>query len=282
MSRSFVSLCCFFLLATTASRAEAAATHCPAIFADEMPPALSNPKLEQNTVLLCNRAYAVLASGVTRGPVWSAEHLTAASLAEAAQTPRQGEFHPEVRLPEQARAELADYRHSGFDRGHMTPSGDMPDQATQQESFSLANVVPQTAELNRGIWERIERSVRGLAQRDGELYVVTGPAFHGEQLQSLKGRVLIPTSTWKAVYDPRANGTAAYVCKNLQQPSCVVLPISEIARVVGVDPFPSLPPSLKNEVMHVPLPEATHRRNLAPPPAPRGWLQQLLELLGVA
>ena len=40
--------------------------------------------------------------------------------------------------------------------------------------------------------------------------MVTGPAFQGGQLQSLKGRVLVPTSTWKAVYDPAVQGAAAY------------------------------------------------------------------------
>ena len=84
----------------------------------------------------------------------------------------------------------------------MTPSGDMPDEAAQQERFSLANIVPQTPELNRGIWERIETTAREMAQRDGEIYIVTGPAYHGQDLQSLQGHVLVPTSTWKAIYDP--------------------------------------------------------------------------------
>ena len=34
----------------------------------------------------------------------------------------------------------------------MTPSGDMPDGDAQADSFSLANMVPQTPELNRGVW----------------------------------------------------------------------------------------------------------------------------------
>ena len=46
----------------------------------------------------------------------------------------------------------------------MTPSGDMPDEAAQQERFSLANIVPQTPELNRGIWERIERRVQASSE----------------------------------------------------------------------------------------------------------------------
>ena len=125
---------------------------CPEFFPGGQPPVLVNPRPAERTTLLCNDAYAVLASGVTRGPLWSAEHPTAASLAAARDTPRQGEFHLETRLPPEDRVQLGDYRRSGYDRGHMAPSGDMPDARAQQQSFSLANMVPQTGVLNRGVW----------------------------------------------------------------------------------------------------------------------------------
>jgi endonuclease G len=100
---------------------------CPGHFADGQPPALLNPKLATQTVPLCFRAFAVLHSGVTRTPLWSAEHLTQSSLAGAGQTPRRNTFHAEALLARSPRAELSDYTGSGYDRGHMTPSGDMPD-----------------------------------------------------------------------------------------------------------------------------------------------------------
>ena len=77
----------------------AQAPTCPQFFAGGQTSALLNPKLGQRTTLLCNDAYAVLASGVTRGALWSAEHPTAASLDAARETPREGQFHAEDRLP---------------------------------------------------------------------------------------------------------------------------------------------------------------------------------------
>ena len=109
----------------------AQAPACPQLFAGGQPPALLNPKLGQRTTLLCNDAYAALASGVTRGALWSAEHPTAASVDAARDTPREGQFHVEDRLPPGDQARLEDYRRSGFDCGHMTPSGDMPDAQSQ-------------------------------------------------------------------------------------------------------------------------------------------------------
>ena len=162
-------------------------------------PVLLNAKLAPRTTLLCNDGYAALASGITHGALWSAEHPTADSLAAARATPRHGQFHADDRLPPADQAQIADYRRSGYDRGHMTPSGDMPDEQSQQQTFSLANMVPQTGALNRGIWVGIESAVRHLASRKGELYLVTGPAFGGGQLQSIgPDGVLVPSATWKA------------------------------------------------------------------------------------
>ena len=61
----------------------------------------------------------------------------------------------------------------------------------QEQTFSLANMVPQTPELNCGVWEGIERAVRRLAARRGELYVITDPAFQGQQIQ-------IDRAEWRA------------------------------------------------------------------------------------
>ncbi len=161
------------------------AARLPRFFAGGPPPALVRQSLAQRTTMLCNEAYASLASGVTHGALWSAEQPTTASLAAAGAMPRQSDFHPDQRLPEADQAQLADYRRSGFDRGLMTPSGDMPTETAQEQSFSLSNIVPQTAKLNRSVWERIEAAVRDLASREGELYVVTGAAFQGQHLQAI-------------------------------------------------------------------------------------------------
>lgn len=254
---------------------------CERLFLGGQAPALVNPKLEQRTTMLCNDAYAVLASGVTHGAMWSAEHPTRASLEQARQIRREGQFHVEDRLPPADQAQLADYRRSGFDRGHMTPSGDEPDETAQQQTFSLANMVPQTAELNRGVWEGVESAVRDLAVTEGELYVVTGPAFYGDQVKSIgPDGVLVPTSTWKAIYDRQAGGAAVYVCKNTETPTCDTVSVATLIRAVGIDPFPALPETVKRVALVLPPPEDSpyapkgHKRRHR---EPRGLLEQLLD-----
>ncbi|MGI4793167.1 MAG: DNA/RNA non-specific endonuclease [Janthinobacterium lividum] len=266
------------LIVSLSSRpAHAEATSCLQFFPGGRAPTLTNPKLTQRTTLLCNDAFALLASGVTHGPLWSAEHPTTASLEQASHTQREGTFHSDDRIPQADQAQLEDYRKSGYDRGHMTPSGDMPGEQAQQQSFSLANLVPQAAELNRGIWAHIESAVRKLAEQEGELYLITGPAFRGDQIKAIgPNGVLVPTSTWKAVYDPRIHGTGVYVCKNTDQPTCDIVSVTTLIRVAGIDPFPALPDSLKQTVMALPLPE--QGRHLPR----RGKLEQKPQATGLA
>lgn len=207
-------------------------------------------------MLLCNDGFAVSSSSVTRGALWSAERLTRASVDAARRTRRENRFHSDARLPPGGRAELSDYARSGLDRGHMSPSGDMPTSQAQQQSFSLANMIPQAPALNRGSWERIESAVRRLARRRGELYVVTGPVFTGTQVNTIgDNRVLVPTATWKAIYDPRIQAAGAYLCSNTDHPTCQVLSINALAGQVGIDPFPGLPAAAKARLLPLRLPE---------------------------
>ncbi len=103
--------------------ADAAATACPAHYAGAVAPDLINPKLAAKTRELCYSAFAVLHSGVTRTPLYAVEHLTQDSVAAAKglQRPEASAFHAETALPRDERAELADYKRSGFDRGHVEP-----------------------------------------------------------------------------------------------------------------------------------------------------------------
>jgi endonuclease G len=261
--------------------AAAAPTACPELFWHGEAPDLTNPKLAKDTRALCFTAFAVLHSGVTRTPLWSAEHLTRERVQAAEQLERKNAFHAEPKLPKQERAELADYERTGFDRGHMAPAGDMPSPAAQHESFSLANIAPQTPELNRGLWEGIEAAVRELAREDGELYVATGPIFAGERLPALHGRVLVPSATYKAVYAPRRGQAGAYVAENTADPGWRVVSLGELARRSGIDPFPGLPEAVKAASLALPAPEpyrpgAGAKARKPEPAGPGAWLLRLL------
>ena len=238
-----------------------AASLCPEHFAAGQTPALVNLRLAAGARTVCFDAFAVLHSAATRTPLYAAERLDAAGIRAARRTPRNGEFHAEPALPPHERAELADYALSGLDRGHMAPSGDMPDAASQQQSFSLANMVPQEPRLNRGLWERIESAVRDLAVRRGELYVVTGPVFAGRRLATV-GDVLVPTHVFKAVLDPRRRSAGAYVATNNDAPTWRVVSMARLAELTGIDVFPKLGWRARTFVMRLPAPDGRPTRRM--------------------
>ena len=245
---------------TGLTTAKAAASACPEHHPGGVAPDVVRPSLAAKTRELCFEGYAVLHSGVSRTTLAAAEHLTRRRILAARQQQRDDAFHAEERLPEDERARLADYARSGFDRGHMAPSGDMPTSSAQAESFSLANMVPQNPGSNRCLWEGIESTVRALAVDEGEVWVLTGPVFEGTNLQRLNGRVLVPTSLYKAVYLPARGEAGAYVAPN--EPGLVwrAVSLDELRELAGLDAFPALPASVKARALSLPEPRPSNVR----------------------
>lgn len=234
--------------------AHAASTACPESFLDGTPPQITNVKMAAQTRALCYSAFAVMHSGSTRTPLWSASHLTRDSVNSAKGLTRVNAFHAEAGLPVTERSELRDFSRSGFDRGHMFPSGDAPTAVAQQETFSLANMIPQNPDNNRHLWEGIESAVRTLARGDGNLFIVTGPLFSGANLQQLNGRVLVPTQIYKVVYSPQRNAAAVYLVDNADGMKYTVISVAQAEKLAGINFFPTMAASIKNVAMALPAP----------------------------
>jgi endonuclease G len=239
-----------FLIAALAgalSLPAAAASDCPQFSPGGRAPVIINAKMRVATQSLCYSDFAVLHSGLTHGPLWSAEHLTQDHIEAARDNTRTNRFFVDKTLPAGASAQLSDYKKSGFDRGHMSPAGDRWSKKGMAESFSLANVVPQNPSNNRRIWSRIEQAVRRLVDDSGEAYVVTGPLFSGRQLQTIgETRVLVPTQLYKVVYLPARNLAFAVVVDNTPTNDYTVKTVHELETMSGLQ-FPGIPDTLKDK-----------------------------------
>lgn len=223
---------------------------CGKLFLNSTPPSLVTA--QGRTQQLCLSSYAVLSNTTLRAPHWSAERLTGDAVMSARQLARDSDFYEEPRLPPSGRAALADFARSGYDRGHLAPSGDFADKAGQADSFSLANVVPQDPASNRRLWSHIETSTRRLARQHGVVHVVTG-AVYGPAPLRLRDRVAVPRYLWKAIAIPNA-GAAAYIARNDGKLLYSVISIEELARFAGVDPLPALSRSARQNAIDLPPP----------------------------
>ena len=157
----------------------------------------------------------MLYSGESKTPIYTVERLTRAGVLAAQAVKRVDRFYPEARLPFAYRAQLEDYRGSGYDRGHMAPAGDMPTESAKAQSFSLANMVPQDPQLNQHTWNQVEQATRKYVLRaPGDVFVFTGPFFSERPATVGPRRVWVPSATWKLVYTPENGRAWAYWIEN--------------------------------------------------------------------
>lgn len=228
-------------------------SQCSQSFYGGVYPEFSNKKLSNNTQALCMDGFAVMYSGVSRTPLWSAEHLNRKRLQQAKQIDREDSFHEESRLPQSMRAKLSDYSGSGYDRGHLAPNGDMANRSQQYDSFSLANIAPQSPRNNRYIWRNIESATRYLTQQYGEVYTITGVAFTDKKAKQLAGRVLVPSHFFKAVYIPASNQAGVYYAPNDESERIEIISIDELTAKIGIDVLPVLDAKTKAQALNLPL-----------------------------
>jgi endonuclease G len=71
--------------------------------------------------LLCRAGYALSHDADHKVPDWVAYHLTIKKMKGT--FPRSNDYRPDPDIEPGQRAELKDYKRSGYDRGHMAPAG---------------------------------------------------------------------------------------------------------------------------------------------------------------
>lgn len=128
-------------------------------------------------------------------PNWVSWRLAREDLGDV----ERGRFQPDPDLPEGfIRIVPRDYTGSGYDRGHLCPSGDRTaSEEGNRATFYMTNIAPQAPGNNQGPWRDLEEYCRELAARDQVLFIVAGTA--GESGAIADGRVTVPEAFWKVV-----------------------------------------------------------------------------------
>lgn len=194
--------------------------------------------------ILKRSSYIVSYNKDTRCPNWVAWRLT--SKHTSGEVKRMGNaFHEDLDVPT-PRAVNADFKDSGFSRGHLCPAGDNKwDRDAMYETFLLSNVCPQNANLNSGVWNQIEMSCRHWAERYGDLYIITGPMYFKSQERRYIGvnQVAVPDAFFKVILclnEPKAIG---FICRNTdgnKRKDQYINSLSQVERLTGLHFFPML------------------------------------------
>ncbi|WP_035384429.1 DNA/RNA non-specific endonuclease [Ferriphaselus sp. R-1] len=213
---------------------------CPQFFAHGKSPVIRASQQDMKPRALCFDGFAVLHSGSSHSPVYVAERLNRAMIEKDIE--RTDQFYAEARLPNSERAQLDDYRSSGYDRGHMAPAADMATDDAMAQSFSLANIVPQAPNNNRKTWAKLEKDTRKYVMRaQGDVYVISGPVYDTAPTTIGNTHVWVPRYLFKLVYDPSNHRAWAHWIENTDD-ARVGRPISyqELVQRTGIEFLPNL------------------------------------------
>jgi endonuclease G len=184
--------------------------------------ALGVPKgpADARQLLLDEGAYVVSYDPRKNNAAWVAWRLDEHDLGHAG---RRDDFQADDRLPSSIyRVTPGDYAHTGFDRGHLCPSGDRTaSHAENAVTFLMTNIHPQRPELNRFSWEEMEEYERELAKQHHEVFIVAGGIFDIE-----------PPTIGHGVAIPKAEYKILVVLEEGQGPDAVTVNTTVIAAVM--------------------------------------------------
>lgn len=208
------------------------------------------PKGTRNE-LVRHTGYVVSHNSKWKIPNWVGYELTRREV--AGNNPRDDAFAPDPDVRGH-KAELADYKGSGYDRGHMAPAADMKwSKRVMRESFYLSNMCPQNPSLNRGDWNDLEEVVRKWAKRDSAIIVVCGPIVSKRPATIGHGKVAVPKAFFKVVLSPYSKHPSAigFIMPNEKGNNPLrsyAKSVDEVEDVTGFDFFSSLPDDLEGDV----------------------------------
>lgn len=97
-------------------------------------------------------------------------------------------------------ATLADYKGSGYSRGHLAKRGDFAwSKEAQDSTFLMSNMSPQEQNyFNGGIWLKVEDAVTEIGKKYDYVYVVTGPILDKTNFKTIgSNKVAVPDDFYK-------------------------------------------------------------------------------------
>ncbi len=167
----------------------------------------SNATTANNNNYLVEKKGYSLSYNNSRGTTnWTSWHLFNQDIGS---TGRTNDFRSDNSLPATFfKAQPSDYVGSGFDRGHLCPSGDRTTSTTSNsETFLMTNMMPQAPKNNQKTWEGLESYARTLVNNGKkEVYIIAGcygtggVGSKGGTTNTLaNGKITVPSNVWKVV-----------------------------------------------------------------------------------
>lgn len=213
---------------------------------------LEYPAFAKEDDVIEHIGYTTAYNHSTLTPNWVAYELTAKEVAGEVQ--RNDQFAQDEALRGR-QADLEDYRHSGYDRGHLAPAADMKwSEEAMMESFLLTNMCPQNHTMNAGCWEKTEKMGRRIAQQYGNVWIVCGPIYDQCEYGTIgANKVAVPDAFFKAflICTNGEYSSIAFIMKNNEEPQNLKassMTVDAVESIIHRDLFHNLPDDVENEI----------------------------------
>lgn len=226
-------------------------------------------RTDDSIIVLINHGYVVGYSSKRMQPVWVAYQVSKAD--KNTDYARPLFFMDDKRLPDSCRVGTETYG-GGYDLGHMAPNEGINvsyGKLSQMETFMMSNIAPQTDNLNRGVWAKLEKEIREKYCNDKErdttaegkkiskiehVWVIVGPIFsdtptyierkNGTKVEIPEAFYCILTRPYRYSYDVPSNSQylSFIFPQNLEQKQKLdtkfIVSVNEIERRTGINFYP--------------------------------------------
>jgi endonuclease G len=227
---------------------------------------LGNPSKAAATVdsaknyLIEKPQYSLSYNSFSGRPNWVSWHLNSAWLGTVT---RQEDFRTDTELPATwYHVTNTDFSGTGYDRGHMCPSGDRTaTESDNSETFLMTNMIAQAPDNNQGPWAALENYCRELVSEGSELFIISGD--YGSSGTIAGGHVSVPSRVWKVIValDYRDSGLSGVSTNSrviaVDMPNSnnvgsnwknYRVPVDQIEASTGYDLLSNIPPSIQSVI----------------------------------
>jgi endonuclease G len=178
-------------------------------------------------VIVSRKQYVISYNRKIRAPNWVAWKLDQADIGHIG---RSNIFLPDNILENYLSqysehvVQPTDYFGSCYDRGHQAPSADRDDSLeNNQATFLMSNMIPQTAYLNRVIWEHLEAYTRDLVvNQNKKVFIIAGPIYDEDfGMIGPDKNIRVPSKNFKIIYVLNAGQSSSEI--NASTPTISVI-----------------------------------------------------------
>lgn len=170
-------------------------------------------------------------------------------------------FQEDTTIPQKYRTPLADYRSSGYDRGHICPSADrLNSKEANEQTYYLSNIQPQKRGFNTGVWLTMEGALRNTWNTNNYrdvLYICKGGTIDkSSQIAGYtsKSKLIVPKYYFTAILSVKNGKYHAlglwfeHKSNDDKKLRNYAVTIDRLEKLTGIDFFCNLPDAIENEV----------------------------------